>query len=244
MVLQARGGRLEQISQNSPSYSVLHYVLLFPKEENGWHPRIPIHGAQLRERGKNARQRDGEEWARSQVVSDICYYAYRLHVRDGPQLSFFYDGKLFQQFVVDTWANCEQRKLNWARTYQHTLRSELYQGLQDATVYDRHDGEDIGPLGCKLILFSSHVESFRFMTQLFQDAMAICRHFHKLDLFLTMTANPKWPEIIHSLFSGQTATDCPDIVSWVFEQKKKALFKLIDNGFFGTTVAHIHTIEF
>jgi len=101
-----------------------------------------------------------------------------------------------------------------------------------------------GPLGRKLILSSSHVRSPRFMTQLFQDAMAICRHFHKPDLFLTMTANPKWPEIIYSLFSGQTATDCPDIVSRVFEQKKKALLKLIDNGFFGTTVAHIHTIEF
>jgi len=59
-----------------------------------------------------------------------------------------------------------------------------------------------------------------------------------------MTTNPKWPEIIHSLFPGQTATNRPDIVSRVFEQKKKALLKLIDNGFFGTTVAHIHTIEF
>jgi len=55
------------------------------------------------------------------------------------------------------------------------------------------------------------------MTQLFQDTMAICRYFHKPDLFLTMTANPKWPEIIYSLFSGQIATDHPDIVSWVFE---------------------------
>jgi len=82
------------------------------------------------------------------------------------------------------------------------------------------------------------------MTQLFQDAMAICRHLHKPDLFLTMTTNPKWPEILHSLFPGQTATDCPDIVSWVFEQKKKAHLKLIDNGFFGTTIAHIHTIEY
>jgi len=35
MVLQARGERLKQISQNSPSYSALHYVLLFPKGENG-----------------------------------------------------------------------------------------------------------------------------------------------------------------------------------------------------------------
>ena len=63
-------------------------------------------------------------------------------------------------------------------------------------------------------------------------------------IFLTMTAYPKWPEIFHSLFPGQTATDRPDIVSRVFEQKKKALLKLIDNGFFGTTIAHIHTIEF
>jgi len=61
VVLQARGGQLEWISQNSPSYSALHYVLLFPKGEDGWHPRIPIRGAQLREQRENARQRDGEE---------------------------------------------------------------------------------------------------------------------------------------------------------------------------------------
>ena len=101
MVLWARGGQLEQISQNSPSYSAFHYVLLFPKGENGWHPRIPIHSAQLREQGENARQRDGEKCTCSQVVSDTCYYAYRLHVRDGPQPPLFYGGKLFQQFVVD-----------------------------------------------------------------------------------------------------------------------------------------------
>jgi len=82
------------------------------------------------------------------------------------------------------------------------------------------------------------------MTQLFQDAIVIRRYFHKPDLFLTMTANPKWPEILNSLFPSQTATDHPDIISQAFEQKKKALLKLIDNGFFGATVAHIHTIEF
>ena len=107
VVLRARGGRLEYISQNSPSYAALHYVLLFPKGENGWHPRIPIRGAQLRERGENTRQRDREEYAHSQVVSDRCYYAYRLHVRNGPQPPLFYGGELFQQFVVDAWANCE-----------------------------------------------------------------------------------------------------------------------------------------
>ena len=112
VVLQARGGQLEQISQTSPSYATLHYVLLFPKGENRWHSRIPICGAQLREQGENARQRDGEKWAGLQVVSDMCYYAYHLHVRDGPHPPLFYGGKLFQQFVIDAWANCKQRKLN------------------------------------------------------------------------------------------------------------------------------------
>ena len=59
-----------------------------------------------------------------------------------------------------------------------------------------------------------------------------------------MTANSKWPKILYSLFPGQIATDRPDIISQVFEQKKKALLKLIDNGFFSPTIAHIHTIEF
>ena len=35
VVLRARGEQLEWISQNSPSYAALHYVLLFPKRENG-----------------------------------------------------------------------------------------------------------------------------------------------------------------------------------------------------------------
>ena len=96
----------------------------------------------------------------------------------------------------------------------------------------------------KLIFPSSHIGSPRFMTQLFQDAIAICRYFHKPDLFLTMTTNSKWSEIVQSLFPEQIATDCPNIILWVFEQKKKALLKLIDNSFFGTTVVHIHTIEF
>jgi len=42
-------------------------------------------------------------------------------------------------------------------------------------------------------------------------------HFHKPDLFLTITTNPKWLEIVQSLFSRQTATDYPDIVLQVFE---------------------------
>ena len=57
MVLQTRGGQLEQINQNSLSYAAFHYILLFLKGKSRWYPRIPIHSAQLREQKKNRRQR-------------------------------------------------------------------------------------------------------------------------------------------------------------------------------------------
>jgi len=62
------------------------------------------------------------------------------------------------------------------------------------------------------------------MTQLFQNAIAVYKHFHKPDLFLTMTANLKWPEIIHSLFSGQTAIFGISIVYiYIIEFQKRGL---------------------
>ena len=89
------------------------------------------------------------------------------------------------------------------------------------------------------------------MMQLFQDSMAICCAFQKPDIFLTMTANPNWNEIISNLLQEdspnglkQTATDRPDIVVYVFEEKKKALLKENKKGLFGRTAAMVHTIEF
>jgi hypothetical protein len=48
------------------------------------------------------------------------------------------------------------------------------------------------------------------MEQLFQDSMACIRVHGKPDLFITFTANPKWPEITNELLSGQEANDRPD----------------------------------
>jgi hypothetical protein len=39
------------------------------------------------------------------------------------------------------------------------------------------------------------------MYQLFQDSMAICQFCQKPDIFLTMTANPQWPEVQEALLT-------------------------------------------
>ena len=41
--------------------------------------------------------------------------------------------------------------------------------------------------------------------------MAIVSKFGKLDLFITMTCNPKWREIEENLLRGQQVSDKPDI---------------------------------
>ncbi|CAG8834095.1 22761_t:CDS:1, partial [Cetraspora pellucida] len=42
IVLHTREGGLQRISELHCSYAPLHYVLMFPRGEDGWHPDIPI----------------------------------------------------------------------------------------------------------------------------------------------------------------------------------------------------------
>ena len=232
IALRMRGGGLSFISQCHPMYTPLHYVLLFPRGETGWHPLIPM----------------GAFGSRSAHVTARCYYAYRLHQRANNSLAIFYAGRLFQQYVVDAWATTEQSALDWICHNQTKLRADLYKtALQNIE-------DDVGAenRGDRIILPSSHLGSPRHMFQLFQDSMAICRYCRKPDLFITMTANPQWPEIHEALleYAGgdesrkQRPEDRPDIIARIFEEKKKALLKEIQDGLFGEVIGHVHTTEF
>ncbi|GJR31490.1 replication protein A 70 kDa DNA-binding subunit C-like protein [Tanacetum coccineum] len=59
------------------------------------------------------------------------------------------------------------------------------------------------------------------------DAMALCRAYDNLDLFITFTSNPKWPEISEMLayFPGQKSHDGPEIgtLVYVIEFQKRGL---------------------
>ena len=75
--------------------------------------------------------------------------------------------------------------------------------------------------------------------------MAITRYNQHPNIFLTMTANPNWPEIKAALLPHQTVSDCPDLVARVFELKRLTLMVKIDKQkVFGEKVAHVFTIEF
>lgn len=81
------------------------------------------------------------------------------------------------------------------------------------------------------------------MSKLYQDSIGIMRRFGKPTLFITMTANPNWPEITENLNPRiQTQYD-PSLAATVFNLKRKALVKDLET-YFGQRVACCWTIEY
>ena len=75
--------------------------------------------------------------------------------------------------------------------------------------------------------------------------MSIVQRFGKPDLFLTMTANLSWPEIVANLRPGETASNRPDLTTRVFNQKLQAmLHDVVHKHVLGRVVAYTYSIEF
>ena len=239
LVLQRRGGGLQYVSDLNPKGMPLHFVLLFPYGTHGWDPE--------------SKHKDGKR-----RVTTREFYAFHLNIRRNPENQNFLhrSGKLFQEWICMAWTIVENQRLNYQRMNQKALRADSYKNLKEATeekqreLAPRVDGlfrddHQQPSVGRRIILSSSFSGSPRWYNAKFQDGMAIVREFHKPDFFVTMTCNPKWPEIAEQLLPGQAPQDRPDIVARVFKQKKDQLMKDLTSGqLFGQVVAHMHVTEF
>ena len=147
--------------------------------------------------------------------------------------------KLSQQFWVDMWAKVERLRLRWARDNQKKLKAERYKGLMDA-----QSNDDLPNAGRIIILPASITGSPRWYVEQLMDAMAIVRVFGKPTLFLTLTTNPRWMDIVDSLEEGECAFDRPDIVARVFNAKLGAMMDaLVKRNLLGEVVYWVYTIE-
>ena len=217
--------QLQRISEGHAAYAPLHYVLLFPYGESGWY--YDLHSPNS-----------------SRRITLLQYTAYRIHSRPHEFSTILHGCRLFQTYLVDMFACIDQERLHFIRTQQRRLRVTLLNGMEDAL--STNDNEiDLNQLGQRVFLPSSYLGGPRDMHQRYLDGMAIARHFKKIDIFLTMTANPNWVEIKRELLPRQTVIDRPDLVSRVFQLKKKALMNaILKEGIFGPCVGHVYVIEF
>jgi hypothetical protein len=68
------------------------------------------------------------------------------------------------------------------------------------------------------------------MTALAKNALVLVSEFYCLHVFLTLTCNPKWSEIVSQLLDGQTAFDCPDVTAAVFKSRLNQMMMNTQNG--------------
>lgn len=151
-----------------------------------------------------------------------------------------YGRRLYQQYIVDAFSIIEQTRLYWYKTHQTTVRADMYKNIRD---HVRKGDDDPTSCGKSYILPASFTGSRRYMNQNFLDALAICRAIGHPDIFLTMTANIKWPEIKDMLqyTPGLTADDAPDVVARVFKLKLDQLIHVIKKeNFFGRCIGGIY----
>jgi hypothetical protein len=232
ILYRLHGEPLQRISDVHPLYPSLRYVLLYPTGQLGWHPNILYHNF----------EEDGPQKRKHVTLAEYNCYRLFIHPTEVESNHFFFTGDLFQEFVCEAWAVAEQNRLNYLRHNQKKLRVEVYAGLVDAVAANADVNQN--QLGQRLILPSSFSGSTRNMQQLCQDALAINRYYGGGDLFITITANPAWPEIQSALFPGQTPSDHPDLVVHVFKAKLDSLIRDVKEGVLGDYNAHLYTIEF
>jgi len=92
---------------------VLHYPLLFPYSEDGWHPNIPFNGVVA------DADLDEDHAGESKLQRKHCnvtmaeFYGYRLQHRDTDGIALLRGDRLRHQYIVDVYAAIEQSRLKY-----------------------------------------------------------------------------------------------------------------------------------
>nr|XP_043618055.1 uncharacterized protein LOC122589793 [Erigeron canadensis] len=232
VIVSPTSGGLKRISELHQLYMALQYPLLFPYGETGYHNQIPYH------------RNIGRRKTKRETVTMREFYCYRYHYRNNEGTTLLRGGRLYQQYLVDSYTAVEEEQLRYTRNHQAELRVDLYNNVCDAVTKGDTRADAVGK---RIVLPTSFTGSPRYMVQNYQDVMALCRAFVNPDLFITFTANPKWPEIdkMVSLISGHKSHDRSESVTRIFKMKLDLLMEdIMQKKIFGECKTGIYTIEF
>ncbi|XP_061344069.1 uncharacterized protein LOC133290038 [Gastrolobium bilobum] len=230
IIIETQDRVLQRIDVKHPLYLGLQYPLLFPYGEDGYRDDVQRTVSSGR---KNARA----------MISMKEFFSFRLQMRSGESEILHRSRKLFQQFLVDAYTMIEFERLNFIRYNQSHLRAELYKNIK----HSLDSGEDAAlSTGKRIIIPSSFTGGPRYMAENCKDAFAICRWAGYPHLFITITCNPKWPEITRFVRARQlNPEDRPDILCRVFKFKlDQLLHDLKKENILGRVIAYVCTIEF
>ncbi|KAH8940818.1 hypothetical protein BDL97_14G004500 [Sphagnum fallax] len=123
-----------RISELHVGYMALHYPLLFPYGEDGWHPNILLNGVVANVDLDEDHVEEYELQRKHCNVTMAEFYGYRFQHRDTHGIALLRGDRLRHQYIVDAYAAIEQSRLKYLRLNKKKLRADLYQSLQDTIV--------------------------------------------------------------------------------------------------------------
>jgi len=222
IIIQLHDGPPQLIYDIHRLYHPLAYPILFPTGQVGWYLGM--------------QSTDGVRMTR------VDYLKYVI-MRRGRLAHLQRCGKLTLEFYCDAWASAEAQLMEFHRRPQ---QQSLYRSSSRAALIDQLQHADAADIGVpvRTILPASVVGSPRFYHTLFLNAMALPRRYGKPDLFITMTANRCWEEVVAAIPHGSNWEFHPDILARVFMLKVEALLDDIrKKEIFGPVAAVVWRVE-
>ena len=195
--------RTQRIHETHMLWDPLRFVLMFPYGSRGW-------GIDLQ--NKWTQEKYSRYWLATRNIS--------LQQNSIMDCNAF--GKLYLEYLVDQYVKIESCRLAWIRHNQGKIRADLYQNVETRLAEGIQNPQEIGH---RVILPGSFQSSPRDLINKYHDAMAAARTIGNPQLFITLTANPQWREVIENLRQGETPQDRPDLVNRVFHMKLKQLLE-------------------
>jgi hypothetical protein len=107
VVLAQQAGPFQRISELHVGYMALHYPLLFPYGEDGWHPNISLNGVVVDADLDEDHVEEFELQKKHCNVTMAEFYGYRLQHRDIDGIALLRGGQLQHQYIVDAYAAIE-----------------------------------------------------------------------------------------------------------------------------------------
>ncbi|CAN0904892.1 ATP-dependent DNA helicase PIF1 [Linum grandiflorum] len=217
---------LKRITSLNPLFDSLHFSLLFPHGNDGFHNRIRY----------NPSYRDPTK--KRKYVTQREYYCYRLQYRAAEGKTLIRSGKALQHFCIDAFTTIEQNRLTYLRLNQKKLWSDLYSGLTDALSRGDLDSNALG----RIINPSSFTAQWPEIVNAFKDdvglhgedkPMVIARVFRmRLDLLKKDLQQTRYFEksiaSMHTVEFQKRGLPHVHIIVWLLDKYKPKTPSMVD----------------
>ncbi|CAN1256874.1 ATP-dependent DNA helicase PIF1 [Linum perenne] len=155
IIVNHRSVGLTRITSLNPLFDSLHFPLLFPYGNDGYHEMIRYNPLHVDPRQKR------------KFVTQNEYYNFRLQYRHNEGKTLIRSGKALQHFCIDAFTTIEQNRLLYIRLHQQKLHADLYNGLQDALNRGELDSRNLG----RIIVPSTFTAQWPELVNAFKDVV-------------------------------------------------------------------------